>query len=416
MKFLSDLPRNSRNSIKLEPLWSVFGGMILFYAPLYMKGLGVTEVEMGLINTVNLFFAFIFHFLAGPVTNRLGRKRTTLIFDIISWTIPMLIWAVAQNFWYFLIAYSINASVKIVSISWYCLISEDAPENKRAKIFGIMYIINYTTGIFTPVAGLLIAKYGTVPTLRVLYLIGMVSFTCMFIIRNALVNETKAGKEIMEKHSTMSISQSLKSYIVNIAGIRKNKNLILITLILIITNFAASMNFFQILYIKDYLGFSEKALSVTPLISALINLLLFVYVLPKLRNFKDEKLLFIAFLIVCLGILVLLATPLGNMAILLASIGILAVGGFIMQVYRDTVFMNNAGEHDKADMYAAAQTVTTLICIPSGYLGGLMFSLSRQLPFLGMLCLYIIASLIAFKLLRMKGATDEKETDIGTTA
>lgn len=409
MRLLSDLPRTSRNCVLIEPMWSIFGGMILFYAPLYMKAIGLTELEIGFVNTVNLFFAFIFHFFAGPITNRLGRKRTTLIFDLISWTIPMLIWALAQNFWYFLIAYTINAAVKIVTVSWFCLISEDAPQNKRARIFGIIYIINYTTGIFTPVTGFFIARYGTVPTLRVMYLLGLISMTVMFIARNAMVDETKTGKEIMEKHSGLSAAESFKSYIAKIASIRRNKSLILITLILIISYFTASLNFFQVLYMKEYLGFDEKTLSVTPLISAVINLLLYLYILPRLGRFRDEKLLFFGLIIVSIGTSLFLASPAGNLMILLAAIAVIAVGGFMMQMFRDAVFMDKVGEYENADMYAAAQAITTLISIPSGYLGGLMFSISPQLPFIAVLCLYIVAAVISFMLLRMKGVSNEEK-------
>ena len=47
--------------------------------------------------------------LSGVITDKLGRRLTTLIFDILSWSVPALISAIAQNFWYFLIAGVINS-------------------------------------------------------------------------------------------------------------------------------------------------------------------------------------------------------------------------------------------------------------------------------------------------------------------
>ncbi|RAI87270.1 MFS transporter [Paenibacillus pabuli] len=93
MKLLQDLPRNPRYSILLEPVWAIPGTIVLFYAPLYMKEAGLSDIEIGLINSVNLYFAFIFQLFAGSITNKLGRKRTTLIFDLIAWSVPMFIWA-----------------------------------------------------------------------------------------------------------------------------------------------------------------------------------------------------------------------------------------------------------------------------------------------------------------------------------
>lgn len=399
MRFLSDLPRNTRNCIKVEPLWALFGGMIFFYVPLYMKEIGLSEVEMGVINTVNLLFSFVFHFFAGPITNRLGRKRTTLIFDLISWSIPMFIWAVAQNFWYFLIAAGINAFVKVVYVSWYCLLTEDAPQDKRAKAFGLIYLINYATGIFTPITGFLIARFGTISTMRVVYALGLISMTSMFIIRNAFTTETRAGREIMDKHSGLSLPQSLKSYILTISRVFQNRNIILISLVYIITNFIISMNFFQILYLKEYLGFSEKAVSITPGINALINVILYILVVPRLSRFAEEKNLAAALGVGLVGSLLFLAIPKNNLFVLIAVAGILAISNFIMQTYRDSVFMNKVGEHEKADLFGAVQTLTALVCIPSGYIGGLAYSISPVIPFILIAVLFTAAFTVSFLLI-----------------
>ncbi len=67
------------------------------------------------------------------------------------------------------------------------------------KVFGLLYIINPIFGLLTPIFGAVISKYGTVPTLRVLHVSGMITMTLFFIIRNFLVHETEAGKALMSK-------------------------------------------------------------------------------------------------------------------------------------------------------------------------------------------------------------------------
>lgn len=400
MKMLIDLPRNAKYSIIVEPLWAVFGGMIFFYVPLYMKELGLSELEMGTVNTVYLFIAFICHFFAGPITNRIGRKKTTLVFDILSWSIPMFIWAVAQNFWFFLLAAVINALVKVVVVSWFCLITEDTPQDKRAKVFGIIYVINYAAGIFTPVTGFFIARYGTVPTMRFVYALGLISMTSMFLIRNAFVTETHAGMELMQKHGQLSFTQSIKSYISTVLAACRNKNLILISLIYIITNFILSMNFFQVLYMKEYLEFGTGIVSATPGISAVINVLLYIIVVPRLKRFNEEKILTNAISVGAAGSFMFLLIPKSNIYFLIITISILAVGNFIMQTYRDSVFMNKLGEHEKADMFSAVQTFTTLICIPSGYIAGYAYSISPKLPFVLISVLFIAALIVSLLLIK----------------
>ncbi len=400
MKIFSGFARNTRYLLALEPMWAVFGGLIFYYAPLYMKELGLTEINMGIINTAGLFVAFVCHLLAAPITNRLGRKRTTLIFDVISWSIPMIIWAFARSFWAFFIAAAINALVRIVYVSWMCLMIEDSEPATRSRMFGILYILNYATGLFTPLSGLLIMKYGTVPVLKVLYIAGFFSMTLMFLIRNKLVHETAVGLELMKQHSGISFFASMKSNFSVIRNVARDKTIILAGLIYVFTSFILSMNFFQILFMKESLGFTSSELSLVPACSAVINTLMFLFVLPRLGRFREEKMLSVFLVVSALGSLLFIFIPHRSLVLLLMVTSLIAVGGFFTQTFRDTVFMNKLGEHEKADMFAAVQTVTTLICIPSGYIAGYFYSISPYLPFVTIFILFSATSLISLTLHR----------------
>lgn len=91
MNLLSDIPKSSRYTVLTQPFWSVFGIVVLFYAPLYMQALRLSEIQIGSLSTVSTFFGFIWLFLASPINNKLGRRKTLFFFDIFCWTIPMLI-------------------------------------------------------------------------------------------------------------------------------------------------------------------------------------------------------------------------------------------------------------------------------------------------------------------------------------
>ena len=105
LKLLQDLPKNSRYSILLEPVWAIPGTIVLFYAPLYMKEAGLSDIEIGLINSVNLYFAFIFQLFAGSYVRISWGETNNADLDLLAWSVPMFIWAFSQNFWLFLIAY-----------------------------------------------------------------------------------------------------------------------------------------------------------------------------------------------------------------------------------------------------------------------------------------------------------------------
>ncbi len=374
MRLLKDLPNNTRVCIFLEPLWAVFGTIIIFYAPLYMKELGVTEIQIGLIFSVNLYFSAMLQFFAGPITNKLGRKKTSFIFDLISWSIPMLIWAIAQNFWYFLIAYSINACSKIVAISWNCLVIEDVDPRKTSKVFGILNAIIYAGGAITPIFGMLMTKNGTIPTMRLIYILAFISMTAMFIIRNKLVNETEAGIDLINKHKDLNILQSIKNYFKTVFGSIRNVKILPIILIYILTTMILQMNFFQVVYLTDFLKFSTYAASYSPVITGIVALIFYFFAMPKLQSASNENNLVKSLFLCVIGSVMFVLVPQGNFILLVIALFLLAAGFITLITYRDATLMNRLGKYEKADMFSAIQTVTTIVCIPTGYLSGLLFT------------------------------------------
>src|SRR5512143_4097821 len=106
---LNSLRGNQRGCVYPEPLWGIPYNLYAPYVSIYMLALGLSDKQIGLIVSISWGFQVLLAAVSGIVTDRLGRRRTTLIFDIVSWTIPTLISAAAQNFWYFLIAGVINS-------------------------------------------------------------------------------------------------------------------------------------------------------------------------------------------------------------------------------------------------------------------------------------------------------------------
>ncbi|WDQ30624.1 MFS transporter [Paenibacillus marchantiae] len=394
MKLLQDLPRNPRYSILLEPVWAIPGTIVLFYAPLYMKEAGLSDIEIGLINSVNLYFAFIFQLFAGSITNKLGRKRTTLIFDLIAWSVPMFIWAFSQNFWLFLIAYLLNATSKFVTVSFNCLIIEDVEEHKRSKVFAILNMIITGAGVLTPIAGVVIADVGIVPTLASIYFVGGILMTVMFFIRNRYTDETAVGKELMGMHSQTGVIQSLASSMRLFGKSFYKRRLLPIILITVLSNLILQLNFFQVIFFKEQLKFNDQIISFIPVVTAVTVMLLYLVIIPRLKRRSEEKYVSFSIILSTVGAILFLLIPAGNIAMLFLTLIVLAAGNFILQTYRDSLLMNRLGTHEKADMFSAVQTVMTLTAIPSGYLTGLLYHYNPVLLFSVILIFYIVLMVI----------------------
>ena len=391
IKLFQDLNKNARVSLMLLPVWSVFWGLVYFYSPLYMRSLGLNEVDIGIVSTVNLAFAFLCHLVASPVTNKIGRKKASIIFDTLSWSLPMLIWAVSQNIWFFLVAGIVNAMCKIPLISWNCLITEDESREKVPKIYTVITLINSGIGIFAPITGFFIAKFGLVNSMRPLYAIGGISMAAMFFARNAFVTETGAGKKMIADHGGVPMRTSVGNYLKMVFGLYRNKSFVLLAIIFIATNFITTLNVFQVIFLTEHLMYERTTISLIPFIVAVANVVIFIFAVPRLAGKKPEFVLRAFVLCNLFSSVLFFAIPEKNLALMLAVMALNGMSNFILLSYRESVFMNAQGEHEKADMYSAVQTLTILFGIPAGYLGGILYRSNPVFPFVLVSALYAVA-------------------------
>ena len=99
---------NPRTLILMEPLWGIPYNLITPFATLYMYSQGVTDVQIGLILSIAMVVQVLFSFFGGILTDKLGRKFTTMMGDFFGWSVACLIWSISNNFWLFLISMLFN--------------------------------------------------------------------------------------------------------------------------------------------------------------------------------------------------------------------------------------------------------------------------------------------------------------------
>ena len=104
---------NPRTLVLIEPLWGIPYNLIAPFATLYMYTQGVTDVQIGTILSITMVIQVFFAFFAGILTDKLGRKFTTMMGDFFGWTLACLVWSVSNNFWLFLAAAVLNFMSKI---------------------------------------------------------------------------------------------------------------------------------------------------------------------------------------------------------------------------------------------------------------------------------------------------------------
>ena len=400
VKILNDLPRNTRNCLVVEPLWALFGGVIVYFAPLYMRDLGLTDVEMGLVNSAGLLFSFFFYILAGPMTNKFGRHLTSLLWDILSWSVSMVIWAFAQNFVWFLVAALFNSAVRVVMVSWNLLLTEDAREDQRVKVYGIVNLIGSAGGFVTLAAGLLLSHFGVVPTMRVTYLLGAVFMTTMFFLRYFWTTETENGARIKEKYRSVSLRKLIVDQVVSLVQASKDKHFLVLTLIFLIATAVQSFTFFQILYLKDNLGYTTAELSIVPAVNSLISILLLFFALPRVPKNAERWGLLAGFGVCAAGGLAFLFLGPSMLFLVLFIQGLSAAAFLLLSTYRDSVFMNSVLEEKKAELFGLVNMLSMLLSIPTGWLAGWLFSVNPLAPFVTLVVLFILGAIATLRLAR----------------
>ena len=132
---LFSLKGNPKACTFTEPLWGIAFALYSPYLSVYMFQLGVTDFEIGIITTFGFVMQVFSALFGGLITDRIGRRLTTIIFDILSWTVPLLLFIFAQNFYFFLIGSFFNALYQVTNNSWTCLLVEDAEKDQLVNIF-----------------------------------------------------------------------------------------------------------------------------------------------------------------------------------------------------------------------------------------------------------------------------------------
>jgi MFS family permease len=368
-----------------------------------MLALGVADVQIGIITSIGMVFQIVFAFLGGAITDKLGRRKATFIFDMISWCIPALIWAVAQNFTYFLVAAIVNSVWRIPATSWHCLLVEDAEQDQLIDIYAWIHISGLMAVFFAPIAGLFIARYETIPTVRGLYVFTFFMMAVKIILLYIFSTETQQGKVRLEETKGQKMKDILKQY----GGVAKqffNSPITIMTMfIFLVRNITGMVNatFWGILA-TEQLKISVENIAIFPFIRSAVVLLLFFILVPKLNKISMQKPMVLGFLLFALSQFILIITPVNGYFLLIVSTVLEAFSLALLSPLLDSLMVINVDAQERARIMAMLQVALIALTSPFGWLAGVLSETNRILPFVMNVVLIIIGGILAYFISRVK--------------
>lgn len=395
LQVLADNRGNPHTLVLIEPLWGIPYNLIAPFATLYMYTQGITDVQIGLILSITMVVQVLFSFLGGSLSDKLGRKYTTMMGDFFGWSLACLVWAIANNFWLFLAAALLNCFEQINQTAWYCLLIEDANPKDLVGIYTWVNIGGLVAIFFAPLSGLFVSSYSIVPVVRVLYALFALTMLIKTLITFRFCHETKQGKIRREETRDVSIPHMLGEYRQLIPNLLKNRGVlkaVAVSVILYITNMV-STNFFG-LYVTQRLGLSENFLALFPILNAAVMLIFMVGFQHRMSATKFRVPLWIGLALYAVAALVLIFSPVDRIGGVLLYVFAAAVAAALVNPRKDALLQLNLTSQERARLNALIMASTIALSSPFGYFAGWLSSLDRRLPFVFTFVLFITAMIV----------------------
>ncbi|AEI40793.1 MFS transporter [Paenibacillus mucilaginosus] len=378
----SRLPQNARGCLLYEPLFLIPYSMFSTYATIYMFEMGMSETAIGWVTTLTLLVQVFSSFISGYLTDRLGRKGALLYFDLLSWTVGTLLWAVSQNIWFFIAAAVVNGFQRVPHTAFYCLLVEDTESKDRTFVFSILQFVAMLGGLFAPLGGLLVAQYGLVPGMRVMYVLACVCMTIQFVGRHFATRETQIGLRKMAETRSVSLMAGLREYKGVFRSMAGNKPLMMIFGVYILFQFQLTMKgTYLSLYLVDDLKLDSGLVSIFPAVTSMI-MLLSMWLLRRQSDQGLHTVMLWGFFISLVSNLILILPLPGMMFWLILSTVLAAAGTMMTYPYLEAAVANAIDDENRASIFAMLSVLILLVVSPSGIIGGGAYRLDPSLPFL----------------------------------
>ncbi|MCL1884824.1 MAG: MFS transporter [Defluviitaleaceae bacterium] len=391
-QFLRSLRGNVQAAVFAQPLWGIPFNLFMPFATLYMFHMGVTDIQIGIMLAVGRFTQMGLAFFGGVITDKFGRRLTTLCGDFVSWSIPALIWAFAQDFRWFLVAAVVNSVVQITGVAWECLWIDDIGDDgaKITQVYNWLHICGVLAVFFVPIAGFLVGRFDLVPVVRGLYIFAFFSMTAKSVLLYIFSRETKRGLERMQETKNTPMLGLLTGYREVFSQIFRSGKMVRALALQALQNVTlmVSTTFFA-LYATQNLGLSESFLAYFPILRAAVMLLFLFFIQNLLNAYSPRNVMICGIFAYITANAILLVAPYGNIWLIAAYTFVEACAVALLMPRLGALVANSIEPKERARIRSLFNVAILAFVSPLAYLAGFLSDMDRRLPFVLNIALFV---------------------------
>ena len=398
---MRELKGNPRVTVLTEVMFGIPYNLFTPFFSVYMLALGVTDQQIGSIASLGLILQVFTALLSGALVDKFGRRLTLFIFDILSWSVPCLIWAVAEDIRFFVVAAVMNSLLRVAHTAWTCLMVEDAEERHLVHIWTWIMLFAVCSAFFTPLGGLIVARFGLIPAVRGLYLFGFLMLTAKAVILYAYSHETARGVQRMQETRHRSLLSLLSEYRSVFGQLLHSRPILAALSLMVITNIytTISTNFWGVLF-TGKLGFSNAQISTYVAIRSIVMTVCFFVIGPRLTNLRRFRLpLWAGFAAFLVSQLLLVVMPPQAVILVVVSVVLEGIASALVSPMTESLLALSMESNERARVSAMVYVALIVLISPFGWVAGQLSAIDRSLPFalntglfaIGLLLIWLIS-------------------------
>lgn len=391
---LRELKGNPRATVLTEPMFGITWNLFAPFASVYMLALGVTDQGIGTLASLGLVFQIFSALLSGALVDKFGRRLTLFIADLVTWSVPCLIWAVAQDMRFFIAAAVLNGLYRVSHTAWTCLMVEGAEERHLVHIWTWITIFGMSAAFFTPVGGWFVARFGLVPAMRGLYVFGFLMVTAKALVLYLYSHETARGRQRIKETRNQSLVSLLGEYRSVFGQILRSSPILAALSLMVITNIytTVSGSFWGVLFTTK-LGFAEPEISIYVTLRSLVMALCFFLIGPRLTNLLHfRRPLWVGFSSFFVSQALLVLMPPHAIPLLVISVVLEAVAAALINPMTESLLAVAMESHERARISAMVYVALIVLTTPFGWIAGQLSAIDRSLPFVLNMGLFVIGA------------------------